>query len=85
MPAISHLNGSRECLARGFGIDTAAVSTYDLGARMRAQPSCDGVGIAIRQQVDDLALLKITEDRAVTMALLPCPVIDAKYARRCDR
>jgi hypothetical protein len=85
MPPIRDLNGPRKRFARGFGIDTAAVPTHDLGARMRAQPPCDGVGIAVRQQVDHLALLKIAQDRAVAMPLLPCPVIDAKHARRCHR
>ncbi len=85
MPAISHLNGSRKRLARGFGIDATAVTTHDLRARMLSQPPGYGLGLTIREQVDHLALLQIAEDRAVAVTLLPCPVVDPKHAWRCDR
>jgi len=83
MPAISYLNGARNCLARRFGIDAAAVTAHDLYTGMLPQPSSHGRRLSIRQQVDDPALLQIAEYGAVAMALLPCPVIDPKHTRRC--
>jgi hypothetical protein len=53
---------------------------------MLPQPPNHGLGLTIRQQVDDLALLQVAEDRAVAMALPPCPVVDTKDgARNLDR
>jgi len=47
MPAISHLNGSRKRLARGFGVDATAVTTHDLRVRMLSQPPGYGLGLTI--------------------------------------
>jgi hypothetical protein len=80
VPAIGHLNSAKCGLARRFCVDAAAVPAYDLSAGMLPQPPNHGLGLTIRQQVDDLALFQVAEDRAVAMALPPCPVVDTEDA-----
>src|SRR5277367_3454745 len=85
MPAISHLNGSGRSLASGLRIDTAAIAAHDLHAGMLPQPFRYARRLSIRKQVDHPVLLQITENRAIAMTLLPCPIIDTKHARRYYR
>jgi hypothetical protein len=49
---------------------------------MPAQPSFDGRGLAVRQEIDDTATFEVTDQGAVTLATPPRPVIDPDHTRR---
>jgi hypothetical protein len=85
VPAVRHLHGLRSGSACSFCIDPTTVTADDLCSRMQLEPRGHGVGIAIGKQIDHLAGLKVTEDRAVAMTLAPCPVVNAKHARSTNR
>ena len=70
---------------RTFGVAAATITTDDLNTRMSLQPGGQRVGRAVSKQVYDTALLQIDQNRAVGLAFLPGPVIDAQHLRRGSR
>ncbi len=64
-----------------IGVGTGAVRSHDLDPGMPLQPVGHGGGLAVGQQVDDLATFQIAQDRAVALTAPPGPIIDAEHAR----
>ena len=85
VPSIGHLYGLRRGFRRRFGVQTGSVPADDFGARMSPQPLRGAFRAAVRQQIDDLAELQVTENRAVTTPFAPRPVVDAQHPRRLSR
>ena len=78
MPPIRDLHRSRCALARSLGVGAATVAGDNLDAGMLAQPSCDGLAAAFRQEIDDTPALQVADDGAVALATPPtlhCPSI----------
>ena len=53
-----------------------------LNAGVGLQPGCEAVRLTVGQQVNDGTTFQVNEDRAVTLATLPGPVIHPEHARR---
>src|SRR4051794_21922233 len=85
MPAVEDLGGIRRALGGSVGIGAGAVADNGRDTGMLLQPCRQSVGTAVGQQVDNPAALEIAQDRAVVMALAPCPIIDAEHPDRWDR
>src|SRR5260370_23395147 len=81
VPPIGDLDGSWCGLPSGFRIDPSTVSTDDLRTRVLSKPGGYGLGLAIRQQVDDLLRLQIAQNGSIAVTFSPGPVVDAKHAR----
>ena len=85
MPAVRDLDGVRRAPGGSLGIGAGAVADHGGHPGMRLQPRRQRVGAAVGQQVDNPAALEIAQDRAVVMALAPCPIIHAEHPDRWDR
>jgi len=79
---VRDVDGIRRTAAATIGVARAPVAGDHLHTRMGAQPGCKAVRLAVGQQVDDAVAFQVNEDRAVTLATLPGPVIDPEHARR---
>ena len=81
MPSIRDLDRPGGAATHTIGIGTGAVTSHDLDAGMPLQPVGHGGGLAVGQQVDDLASFQIAQDRAVALTAPPGPIIDAEHSR----
>lgn len=75
MPAVRDLDRRW----RAVGVSPRAVTGDDLDTRVRPEPSGQGLGLPIRQQVDDLVALEIDQGGAVAVAAPERPVVDAQH------
>ena len=82
MEAVGDLPGLRRAPACALGIEAAAIAADDLDLRMLARAIGRSLRRAIRQHVDNLAPLQIDNDRPVSAALSPAPVVDASHPYR---
>src|SRR3954454_2120501 len=78
METVCNLHGVRSTTRGAIGVGTTPIPTDDLDTRTALQPGCQGVGRPIWQQVNNLVLLQINQDRPVGMALPLRPVVDPK-------
>src|SRR4051794_8011869 len=78
MPSIRHLDGLWRPLTGSVAIGAGAIAHDDLDGRMVLQPGGQGLGRAVRQQVDDPVTLQVAQDRAVALAFAPGPVINPR-------
>jgi hypothetical protein len=85
MPTIRDLHGVGSTLTDPVRVGTSAITRDDFDPRMNAQPGRERRRLTIRQQVDNLVLLQIDQDGAVTMAAPPRPVVHPEYAWRARR
>ena len=79
MPPIRNLDCLRCPLARSVGIGAGPVTHDNLDRGMVREPCCQGFTRAVGQQIDPASAFQITQDRAVTAAFAPRPVIDAEH------
>ena len=82
MPPIRDLDGLWCSLAGSVAIGAGAIAHDDFDGRMVLQPSGQGLSFAIREQIDDPVTLQVAQDRAVTLALAPSPVINTQDTGR---
>ncbi len=85
VPAVRHLDRIRRTLAHAVRVGAGPVARDDLDPGMLTKPSGQGVGLPVRQQVDDLVALQVDQGRPVAVATAPGPVIDGEDARRGRR
>jgi hypothetical protein len=76
MPAISNLHGSRRTLRDGVSENASSISAHNLYARVLTKPRRHRFAAPVWKQIDDPALLEITEDGSISVALLPRPLIN---------
>ena len=72
----------RRALSGTVGVDVGPIAGDHLHAGVVAQPSGEGAGVAVGQQIHDLAALEVDQDRAVAAALAPRPLVHPEHARR---
>ena len=78
---------SATCWASGcglggrLGVGRRTVAADQLDAGMGLEPRPDGRGVAVRQEIDDVARLEVDDDGAVALPLAPGPVVDADESR----
>lgn len=84
VPTIGNVDSAGCTAATTVGKTGAAIAGDDFNARMLPQPSGEAVRLAIRQEIDDPALLEIDQNGAVAMAAAPRPIVDADHARHDD-
>ena len=82
MPSVGDLPGARQRAGDGRPVAAPAVARHDLYAGPLGEPCLHCSGLPIRQDVDDAVPLEVADDRAVAVALLPRPVVDADHPRR---
>jgi len=82
MPPVGDMDGIGRTAATAVGVARATITGDHLNTGVGAQPSCEAVGLSVGQQVDDAVAFQVNEDRAVTLATLPGPVIHPEHARR---
>jgi hypothetical protein len=76
MPAVSDLHSIRDAFGGSLFVTSATIPGDDGDRRVFRQPRGHRRGLTIRQYVNDLSPLEITENRPVSMTALPGPVID---------
>ncbi len=85
MPAIGGLLGVGRSTGRPVGVGAGPVAHHDGHAGVGRQPRRQRVGGAVRQQVDDAPAFEVAQDRAVAVALAPCPVVHPEHGHRGNR
>ena len=80
MPPVSNLLSLWRSLPGTIRKRASAISADDLHTRMGEQPLFEGLGFAIRQQVDGNPSFKVDEDRSIAS-----PVGKSKNRRRPAR
>jgi hypothetical protein len=81
VPPIRHLDRFRRTLAHTVCVGAGAVARDHRDAGMLAQPHGEGLGLTIRQQVNDPISLQVDQDGAVAVPTAPRPIIDRQHAR----
>lgn len=81
VPSIGNLHRLRRSCCCCLRIQAGAITADNLRSRMSAKPFRGAFRTAVRQQIDDLSTFQVAEDRAISMPLAPCPVIDTQYPR----
>ena len=76
------MDGTGRTAATTVGVAGAPVAGNHFNAGVGAQPFCKAVRFSIGQQVDNGMMFQVDEDRAVTLASLPCPVVYPEHAWR---
>lgn len=77
-PAVGHLDRVRRALADAVSIGTRTVAGDDLGPGMPTKPCCEGLGLAVRQEVHNLVTLQVDEDGALAVCSSPGAIIHPK-------
>jgi hypothetical protein len=80
MPAVGDLDRVWPAISSGLDIAGTTITGDHLDRWPCSKPSGNGWRFAIRQKLDDATSLQITDDRAIAMATLEGPVIDADDA-----
>ena len=76
------MDGVGRTPATAVGVACAPITGDHFSTGVGLQPGCEAVRLTVRQQVNDGTTFQVNEDRAVTLAALPGPVIHPKHARR---
>jgi len=85
VPPVADLHRFGEGLEDPLAIGAGAVAADVFGPGMLAQPRDQGLGGAVRQDVDPLAGLGVDDHGGVAVPALEGEVIDAEHAQRQDR
>ena len=75
--SVGNLDGLRRTLRRSLSISGATIARHHGDLGVVRKPSRYGCWFPIREQVDDAALFKIADHRAVALPTLPREVVDA--------
>src|SRR5664280_2143091 len=81
VPAVGNLHGVRHGRRRSLGIQAGSIPADNLCSRVSSKPLRSALRAAVWQQINNLAALQVTENRAVPMPLTPCPVVDSQHPR----
>jgi hypothetical protein len=81
MKSVGHLNGTGRSSTRSFGIQALAVAGNHCHFGMLLQSGTEGFRRPYRQQVYDLMILQIDQNRSKTLPLFPGPVINPHYLK----
>jgi len=68
--------------AAAVGVACTPVTGDHFSTGMGLQPGCEAVRLTVRQQVNDGMAFQVNENRAVTLATFPGPVIHPEHAWR---
>src|SRR5258708_39948176 len=77
MPAVAHLPRLWSAFAHSRSIFRGAIESSHIKRGMLLQPSFDGLGRAVGEQINGLAALQVTDQRAVAESALVRPVLQA--------
>ena len=77
MPTVGNLDRLRACTRYGMTVARAAIASDDADTRMAREPRLDGLRMPVRQEINDATTLQVANYGAITLAPLPCEVIDA--------
>src|SRR5258708_39649305 len=77
MPAVAHLPRLWSAFAHSRSIFRGAIESSHIKRGMLLQPSFDGLGRAVGEQINGLTALQVTDQRAVAESALVCPVVQA--------
>ncbi|MDA9536926.1 hypothetical protein ACM41_11715 [Bradyrhizobium sp. CCBAU 21362] len=81
VPAVRHLHRVGCAAARAISIKARTVARDDLDLRPALQPARNTVGITIGKQVKYAIALQIADDRSISLATTPSPIVDADDGR----
>ena len=76
VPAVSDLDRVRGALPCAVGVGAGPVPADHLGSGVLAQPVCEGIRLAVAQQVHRLAGLRVDQDGSVVPAAAEREIID---------
>ena len=82
MPAVGDLPCLRPALYRRRAVATTTVTSDEFDRGPRRQPGLHCRHLTVGKHIDDPPPLEIADDRAIAMALAPCPVVDADHPGR---
>lgn len=82
MISVCYLFGLRRSLSSGLGVETAAISAYDLHLRMTSLPIGACNDVTIFENINHRTALEVN-DRAVGLRLPPTLILDSDDPRAC--
>jgi len=85
MPVINDLSGFGRGFCGCLSVRRRTVPADDFDTRMIVEPLLYGFGIAVRQEINDIAPLQIHDNRSVPLPSDPGPVIDPNKTGRRRR
>ncbi len=85
MPTIGDLDSVGRALPHAIGVGAAAVVGDDFDTGVGIRPRRQGLGLAVRRQVEHAGPLEVDERGPIAVAAPPRPVIDPEHANRWPR
>ncbi|GEM_PF-5141753 len=84
VPAVGDLERSRRALACARRVRLLAVAAHHLDLGLPAEPSREGLGLAVRQEFDHMVPLQVDEDGPVDVPTADRPIVPAQLPRERD-
>ena len=85
MPTVCNLDRFRACARDGMTVARTPIAGDDADTGVACQPCLYCRRMPVRQEIDDTATLEVADYGAITLAPLPCEVIDADDGGRGGR
>lgn len=81
VPSVRDLNCVRCTTAGAVSIKTRTITGHNLDPRPAFQPASNTVGVTIRKQIKHAIALQIADNRSISLAATPSPVVDPDDSR----
>src|SRR5690606_18147876 len=81
MPSICDLSGIRGASSCSLCIGTSTIAGDDFYARVTGKPFGYNISISFGKQLKNAVAFQIADNRAVTLALAPGPIVDTNDPR----
>ena len=85
VPTVGDLGGVWQGCSRRERVTAAAVARHNGDLWLTGEPSLRRSRLAVRQQTDRLASLKVANDRSVSLVSPPRPIVDPDHTWRGER
>lgn len=81
VPSVRHLHRVGRAAACAISIESRTIAGDDLDPRPALQPARNTVSVTIGKQIKHAIALQIADDRSISLATTPSPIVDSDDGR----